>query len=287
MANGEGRGGPGGGEGGLSRTSQAVALLRAELDRPSTPRGDSGAQRALCEGMRPVPAGARQRLLPQLAARTRFFDDLVLRAMADGVRQVVVCGAGFDDRALRFRTPGVRFFELDQPATQAHKAGRLRAIGARTDGLTLAAADFRADDPAAVLRAAGHEADRPSLFLCEGLLVYLDRPTCVRLLGGLRSVAAAGSTLAASLAVHRPGADSAQVAAVANAGRRAGRTEPWLTILPLDAHLALLARSGWHVARTTDAVELNPDAAPGRTLLATATPGPGPGPQRDGDAAAR
>src|SRR6202044_1817228 len=106
-------------------------------------------------------------------------------------------------RALRFPTPGVRFFELDHPATQADKSRRLRTIrtirtmravravraGAAL-GPVLAPADFRHDDLERVLAACGHDATQPTLFLCEGLLVYLDQPTCVRLLAGLHARAA-------------------------------------------------------------------------------------------------
>ena len=124
--------------------------------------------------------------------RTRFFDGQVLAAISAGIPQVVICGAGYDDRALRFRSPGVRFFELDHPATQADKARRLRDMGADLRGVALAAADFRDDDVAAVLAAAGHDASQPTLFLCEGLLIYLDAPVITRLLAGLCSRAAAG-----------------------------------------------------------------------------------------------
>jgi methyltransferase (TIGR00027 family) len=256
-----------------SRTSQAVALTRAEFARPHSPGGDPDAQRRLCRGMRPAGAGW---LRASLAARTRFFDEQVLAAIAAGISQVVIVGAGYDDRALRFRSPGVRFFELDHPGTQADKASRLRAMGAGpgSGGPTLAAADFRRDDVSAVLAASGHDARRPSLFICEGLLVYLDQPTCVRLLAALRERAAAGSRLAASLSVHRDGLNSERVAAVANARRRAGETEPWLTILPIAAHLGLLRQAGWHAADQVDAAELGTGAEPGRSLLVTADPQP-------------
>jgi O-methyltransferase involved in polyketide biosynthesis len=111
--------------------------------------------------------------------------------------------------------------------------------------------------------------------MCEGLLVYLDQPTCSRLLGGLRSRAAPGSTLAVSLAVHRAGASSDAVTAAANARRPSGRSEPWRTILSLDAHLALLEQAGWRVERTVDAADLDDEAVPGRTQLVTAVSGPG------------
>ncbi len=255
---------------GPSRTSQAVALLRAELTRPCTEQGDPRAQRRLCAGMRAVRI---DRLRPHLAARTRFVDEQVLAAIASGVRQVVVVGAGYDDRALRFRSPGVRFFELDHPATQTDKARRLTELLADATGPVLAPADFRHDDVSAVLRAHGHDPDRPSLFVCEGLLVYLDQPTILRLLTGLRSRAAAGSVLAASLAVHPDGEDSVALVAAANAARRAGRSEPWRTILPVTAHLDLLIRSGWQPQLAVDDAELHSAAPPGRSLLVAAQVG--------------
>ena len=180
-------------------------------------------------------------------------------------------GAGYDDRALRFRTTGVRFFELDHPATQADKAKRLRAIESGTAGLTLAPADFRAADVAAVLSRCGHDAGRPSLFICEGLLVYLDQPTCERLLAGLggRPGEHAGGQPGRSprWGPLGPGGRRRQRPAAVRAPR------PWRTILSLDAHLALLDRTGWRVEQTIDAAELNGEAVPGRTRLVTAGPG--------------
>jgi methyltransferase (TIGR00027 family) len=246
-----------------------VALTRAELTRPHTPGGDPDAQQRLCAGMR---GASLPRLRPSLAARTRFFDDRVLAAISAGVRQVVILGAGYDDRALRFRAGGVRFFELDHPATQADKGRRLRSLRTDIEHLTLAAADFRRGDAAAVLGACGHDAGQPSLFICEGLLVYLDQSTVARLLAGLRASAAAGSTLAASLAIHADGASSERVAAIANARRRTGDSEPWRTILPASAHLALVTGAGWQLTGSIDAAELDSDAAPGRSLLVTAAP---------------
>jgi len=258
---------------GPSRTSQVVALTRADFARPHSPGGDPEAQRRLCRGMRPADIGSQR---ASLAARTRFFDEQVLAAIPAGIPQVVIVGAGYDDRALRFRSPGVDFFELDHPGTQADKAARLLAMGAGpgSGGPTLAAADFRRDDVAAVLAACGHDARRPSLFICEGLLVYLDQPTCVRLLSSMCERAAPRSRLAASLSVHRDGLDSERVAAVANARRRAAEAEPWLTILPAAAHLDLLRRAGWRAAEQVDAAALGTGADPGRSLLITADPQP-------------
>jgi methyltransferase (TIGR00027 family) len=251
-----------------SRTSQVVAMTRAGFERPHSADGDPGAQRRLCEGMSRADISGQ---VASLAARTRFFDDQVLAAIGAGTRQVVILGAGYDDRALRFRTAGVRFFELDHPATQADKAQRLQSMNA-THGPFLVPADFSRDDAGDILAAHGHDAHQPSLFTCEGLLVYLDQQACVRLLAALRARAAAGSTLAASLAIHPDGLDTARVLQVANSRRRAAGAEPWLTILPAAAHLDLLAQAGWQGAGPTDAAELGTGAEPGRSLLVTAHP---------------
>jgi leucine carboxyl methyltransferase len=221
-------------------------------------------------------------LRPMLAARTRFFDQAVLTALAAGTGQVVICGAGYDDRALRFRTPGVRFFELDQGPTQADKARRLQALDTDLTGLTLITADFRHDDVAEVLAASGHDRDRATLFLCEGLLTGL--------LTGLAGAGAgaglgagagpdadaglgagAGSRLAASLAIHAEDRSTTEVLAAANARRRAGETEPWRTILPRDQQIALLAAAGWQADRVFDAADLEDSAPSGRTLLVEAS----------------
>jgi len=269
-------------------------VTRAGFDRPRSPAGDPQAQRRLCAGM---GSRALDYMRASLAARTRFFDGQVTAAISAGLRQVVVLGAGYDDRALRFRSPGVTFFELDHPATQADKRARLRVIlaedetaaggndgkagplglaGSAADRLlappVLAAADFTSDDVAAVLTESGHAPALPTLFLAEGLLVYLDQPTTVRFLASVRRAAAAGSLLAASLATHADGLDSAAVVARGNARRRTAGAEPWRTILPAAGQSDLLARAGWRITHAVDAADLGTGAEPGRSLLVTAEP---------------
>jgi methyltransferase (TIGR00027 family) len=242
------------------------------MERPHSSEGDPDAQRALCAGLELTPPDW---LRPSIEARTRFVDEQVTSAISAGVRQVVICGAGYDDRALRFRTTGVRFFELDHPGTQTDKAARLQALGAVGPELTLVATDFTLDDVAGVLERAGQRASEPSLFVCEGLLVYLDLATCSRLLRGLWSRAAAGSMLTVTLATHGDGFDSAEVVAAANSRRRTAAAEPWRTILPADQHLALLTDAGWVVTGVRPSPSANADVGQGRvSILVTAEAGP-------------
>jgi methyltransferase (TIGR00027 family) len=254
-----------------SRTSQAVAVTRARFDRPHSRDGDPDAQVRLCAGMR---APQVVRLRPHLEARTRFIDAQVMGAIDRGVPQIVVLGAGYDDRALRFRTPGVRFFEVDHPDTQADKRRRLEATECDIDAVTLVPADFRVDDLATALAAAGQRNDAPTLFLGEGLLVYLDEGAIVGLLGRARARAAPASGLVATLAVHPDGIDSRVVLDRANASRPAARAEPWRTILPASSHLQLLVRSGWEPVEVVDDAVLGTGAPPERSLSVAARPVP-------------
>lgn len=255
---------------GPSRTSQAVALTRAELDRPHSPDGDPDAQRELCAGIEFSPPDW---LRPGIEARTRFMDDHVTAAIAAGVRQIVICGAGLDDRALRFRTQGVSFFEVDHPVTQADKAARLQAMGVGTAGPVLVGCDFQTGEIGPALAAAGHSASEATLFLCEGLLVYLDQDACHRLLAGLVACAAAGSALAVTLATYDSDVPAEVAVAEANSRRRAAAAEPWRTILRAEEHLALVGNSGWRVTGVTAAPSASDHVSHGRkSVLVTAVP---------------
>jgi hypothetical protein len=91
-------------------------------------------------------------------ARTRLIDDTVADALARGMEQLVILGAGFDARA--YRLPGlsdVAVFEVDHPATLAKKRSVLRRASldapsrVRSVGI-----DFRSADLAPVMDAAGY-----------------------------------------------------------------------------------------------------------------------------------
>jgi methyltransferase (TIGR00027 family) len=253
-----------------STTAQRVAALRAGFNRPATPSGDPNAQRRLARGMKP---GGAVRLREHLLARTKFFDRAVLEAIARGIDQIVIAGAGYDDRALRFRSPGVRFFELDHPDTQDDKRRRLDSLGKVAGAPTLVPVDFAQGHVDSTLAVAGQSAEEPTLFVCEGLLVYLGLAEISELLSALASRACEGSELAASLAVHPFGMQSdALLTAVNTARGRSADSEPWRTILPAEAHLSLLRQAGWDEYEALDDSDLVPNATPGHSLLVRARP---------------
>ena len=98
-----------------------------------------------------------------MALRTRYIDDCVQRCLSRGMRQVVILGAGLDTRAARLGREGVRFFEIDQPASQADKCERLsRFDGYPLDAATFVPCDFERDDFVERLRSAGFDTSAPA-----------------------------------------------------------------------------------------------------------------------------
>lgn len=111
-----------------------------------------------------------------MALRTRAIDDEVRAAIDAGARQVVILGAGLDTRAARLATPGVRFFEVDQPASQSDKAARLLTASYPASVARYVACDFERDDFAERLASAGLDPAAPAVFVWEGVVYYLTEP---------------------------------------------------------------------------------------------------------------
>ena len=129
---------------GPSPTARRVAAHRLDFTRVPAPYGDAAADEALAEDVAGELRITEGGMHDYLAARTAFFDRTVVGALHQGVRQVVVGGAGYDGRALRYAKPGVRWFEVDHPATQADKRERLDRLGLPTPNVQSVPADFTA-----------------------------------------------------------------------------------------------------------------------------------------------
>jgi methyltransferase (TIGR00027 family) len=130
-------------------------------------------------------------------ARTRYFDNYFREAAADGVRQVVILAAGLDSRGYRLQWPeGTVLFELDQPQVLEFKRQVLTQHGDRpTAERREVAIDLREDWPQA-LKDNGFDANKPSAWLAEGLLIYLPAGAQHQLFTGIDRLAATGSHVA-------------------------------------------------------------------------------------------
>ena len=146
----------------------------------------------------PIRAGQR-RHGPLSSGPTVFFDRVVTGAMERHVTQVLNVGAGYDGRALRYAKPGVAWWEVDHPHTQADKRNRLERLGIDTAHVCFVGHDLRHPGLGPALIAAGHQPDAASIVICEGVAVYLDLPVFESVLAELRSLATVGTRLAMSL----------------------------------------------------------------------------------------
>jgi methyltransferase (TIGR00027 family) len=225
-----------------------VAAQRLTFPRPCIPGGRPGDDDRL---QADVAAGLEPGVTPltnYLRARTAWVDGVLLGALEEGIDQVVLAGAGYDGRGLRYARAGVRFFELDHPETQADKLGRLARLGIDTSGVGFAAVDFLTGDLPAALAGVDHDPGRPTLSICEGVAEYLPVEVLGSLLGGLSAACPRGSRLAVTLAlVPVTGAGRASRARLRAVVASMG--EDLTSEIPREDLAGFLARSGW-VAET-------------------------------------
>ena len=112
----------------------------------------------------------------EIVLRTRYIDDYLRERVGDGIRQLVILGAGYDSRAHRIDglKGKVRVFEVDHPATQKAKMERLKEIpGSLSDHVVYVPVDFRKEKLDQRLFERGYDKELKTLFIWEGVTPYL------------------------------------------------------------------------------------------------------------------
>ncbi len=116
-------------------------------------------------------------IIYQLTVRTKHIDATLAKAARNGVRQVVVLGAGMDTRAHRFHQefPDLRFFEVDLPDMVAFKQRAIKnRLGKQAAPVTYVPIDFEKQKLDQELAKAGFQKNLKTLFIWEGVTYYLD-----------------------------------------------------------------------------------------------------------------
>jgi methyltransferase (TIGR00027 family) len=128
--------------------------------------------------------------------RKRYARDQVGRALAAGVGQLVIIGAGLDTLAYHLAVPaGVPGFEVDMPENIDYKRDRLRSIfGGVPDGVHLVPMRLETDDLLDLLAKQGFRIEVPTMFVWEAVTQYLTGDGVRRTLACL-SMAGTGSRL--------------------------------------------------------------------------------------------
>ena len=113
--------------------------------------------------------------------RTRAIDDDARAALATGIGQVALLGAGYDTRPYRLpEMAQVKVFEVDLPAVQADKKKKLAgALGTLPSNVTFLPLDFDTQSLEAAFAGSPYNPKQPALFIWEGVSQYLSE-TAVR-----------------------------------------------------------------------------------------------------------
>lgn len=194
----------------------------------------------------PILSAARGQVL----CRSRYAEDRLAIAVAAGVRQYVVLGAGLDTFA--YRSPmaaQIRVFEVDHPDTQDWKRSALAAarIGVPA-GVVFVPVDLATGSLAAALRTAGFDYSQPAVISWLGVIMYLDRAAVGQTLSTL-AACAPGTELIADYILPQSLRDEAgNVYAELIMAAAAERGEPWLSFFAPREMAGLLAEHGFREA---------------------------------------
>ncbi len=176
-------------EGKFSRTAQRVAIRRAAhqlLDRPRVLDDPlalriigSAAEQELRSNPKEHHAFSRA-FRAFMAARSRHAEDELASAVAHGVTQYVVLGAGLDTFAYRNPHADLRVFEVDHPDTQEWKREQLQTAGiAIPPSLTFVSIDFEHKTLTEGLAQSGFKASGAAFFSWLGVTPYLTHEACM------------------------------------------------------------------------------------------------------------
>jgi len=112
-----------------------------------------------------------------VVARTKYIDSVFQNAMESEFDQILIFGAGFDSRGVRFSdlNKKTKIFELDAPMTQEAKINQLknRRIEINSN-IIFISIDFNKESLEEKLSGSGFDKNEKTLFLLEGLTMYLD-----------------------------------------------------------------------------------------------------------------
>lgn len=140
-------------------------------------------------------------LVDHAVLRTQAIDTHLVSALHSGIDQLVILGAGLDARAWRLPAlEAATVFEVDHPATQRYKRKRIGSRVAPAD-IRYVPVDFEKERFAPSLQRAGFRAADPSIWIWEGVTMYLHRQAIEQTLDQVTGLSASGSELAVTYLV--------------------------------------------------------------------------------------
>ncbi len=150
-----------------------------------------------------IPEPGSETMMDLVTARTLYLDRIIERLVGEA-GQLVLLGAGYDTRAYgTLRREGVASFEVDQKSVQDHKRSTLAAAGIDTGDTRFVAVNFAQDPLFEQLAEAGYNPALRTVFLWEGVSLYLSEEAVRQTMRAVRDHAAPGSVLLADFYAER------------------------------------------------------------------------------------
>lgn len=135
---------------------------------------------------------------PFTSIRTRYFDDLIL-GHSQNIQQIVLLGAGLDTRALRMEwAADTHVYEIDQSNILTYKESVLEDIQPTCNRHAIAA-DLKDSLWSEMLIKQGYQPSKPSIWLLEGVLYYLNEEEVHNLLTTITTLSVKGSWFGADV----------------------------------------------------------------------------------------
>jgi len=138
-------------------------------------------------------------IYPYVIARTKYIDTIFEKSFKTGFEQAVIMGAGFDSRAIRFQSPDACdfiVFETDSACTQNAKIRQLNKRGIIIPGnIVFIPIDFDKEDIKTKLDENKFNSGKKTLFILEGLLMYLSLAAVDVTFKLIRNYSASGSLI--------------------------------------------------------------------------------------------
>lgn len=151
----------------------------------------------------PVPAEEGKENISNLAiARTTHMDNIINKTK-DTAEQFIIMGAGYDTRCYSDQLNNLKCFELDKANTQKLKMACLKKAGINASSVTFVEVDFTNESWYEKLKASGYDPGKKSIFLMEGVTVYLSEKDVRKVLKEFRENSAPGSILILDIASRR------------------------------------------------------------------------------------
>ena len=134
-----------------------------------------------------------QKTYQNIIKRTKFIDKIIKENNFD---QIVILGAGFDSRFIRFYNPKTKFFEIDIKSTQKNKIELIKKSKYKiNENIFFIPADLNQQEVNQKLLSKNFSSNLKTLFIIEGLTMYLHPSAVDKLFKSIIKISSSNSEI--------------------------------------------------------------------------------------------